>query len=429
MYEQPVLHALPPVFGKPSNKLKPKSTPNKSSVDLPAIEGGSPLRQDFLVFAKPKIEHAEIEEVVQTLTSGWVGRGQKVDEFERAFASFKKTKFAIAVNSCTAALFLSLRAIGIEKGDEVITTPMTYSATINAIIAAGGTPVFADCDRSSFNIDPSEIERKVSSKTRAILPVHLAGRPCDMNAINVVAKKYNLRIVEDCAHAIESESCGKPSGTWGDTGCFSFGATKNIITGGKGGMVITNEEEFADLIRALSTQGQSQGSWERLQNKICKHSPTRYAGFNFEMTDLQASIGIHQLKQINDYHYRRLEIWEKYNRALENLPVARPKPVDENFKHAMHLYTILLQTEKLRVDRDFILEAFTKENIGVSVHYEAQHLQPYYSEKYGYKTGDFPNAEYISERTVSLPIGANLTDQDVEDVIAATKRILNYYKK
>ena len=395
----------------------------------PAIEGGLQIRDEFLIFAKPQIERDEVEEVVQTLISGWIGRGLKVEEFERAFAGFKNTKFAIAVNSCTAALYLSLKAIGIENGDEVITTPMTFSATINAIITAGGIPIFADCDASSRNIDPSEIERKVSSRTKAIVPVHFAGRPCEMSAINDLAKKYNLAVIEDCAHAIESEIFDRPCGSFGDTGCFSFGATKNMITGGKGGMVITNKEELANLIRALCTQGQAQGSWERHQKKICRQSPTEYAGFNFEMIDIQAAIGIHQLKRINEYHSRRREIWDRYNRAFKNLPVVRPKAVDENSKHAMHLYTILLQTEKLRKDRDFILDAFTKENIGVSVHYEAQHLQPYYSKMYGYKMGDFPNAEYIGERTVSLPIGPNLTDQDVEDVIAATKRILNYYKK
>ncbi len=227
-----------------------------------AINGGRPVRKNFLIFGSPRIEEEEIKEVKATLRSGWLGTGPKVAMFEEMFCKYKSTRFAMALNSCTAALHLSLLTLGLKQGDEVITTPMTFCATVNATIHAGATPVFADCQKDTMNIDPVDIEKRITPKTKAILPVHFAGRPCDMDAIMEIAKKYKLKVVEDCAHAIETEYHSKKAGTFRDLGCFSFYVTKNIVTG-EGGMVITDNEEYADRIKVLALHGMTKDAWKR----------------------------------------------------------------------------------------------------------------------------------------------------------------------
>lgn len=392
-----------------------------------AIDGGEPVRKEFLVFGSPLIEEAEIEEVVATLRSAWIGTGPKVARFEEMFRDYKGSRYAVALNSCTAALHLSLQVIGLKPGDEVITTPMTFCATANAIIHAGAVPVFADCERDTMNIDPVEIEKKITSKTRAILPVHFAGRSCEMDAIMGISRRNDLRIIEDCAHAIETEYHGQRAGTFGDLGCFSFYVTKNIITG-EGGMVITDHVEYADRIKILGLHGMTKDAWKRFGDEGYKHYQVVSPGFKYNMMDLQASLGIHQLKRIDKYWDRRREIWNRYDEAFRNLPCFLPLSADKDTRHAYHLYTLLFDIDRLEVSRDFILDALTRENIGVGVHYAALHLHPYYADTYGYKRGDFPNAEFISDRTVSLPLSPKLSDQDVEDVIRAVKKILQRFK-
>jgi len=271
-----------------------------------AIDGGKPVRSKdkFLVFGAPRIKQPEIDEVVDCLKSGWIGTGPKVHQFENLFRKYKGVKHAIAVNSCTAALHLSLLAANIRPGDEVITTPMTFCATINAIIHCGATPVLADCDRRTMNILPEEIEKKITSKTKAILPVHFAGQPCDMEEINELARLYDLLVIEDCAHAIESEYKGKRTGTFGDIGCFSFYVTKNIITG-EGGMVITDNDKIAERIKILALHGMSKDAWKRYSDDGYKHYQVIHAGFKYNMMDMQAAIGIHQIKKIEEYHKYR----------------------------------------------------------------------------------------------------------------------------
>lgn len=379
-------------------------------------------RDDFLIFGSPLIEDEEIEEVTKTLKSGWLGTGPKVHQFEEMFKEYKDSRFAMALNSCTAALHLSMLAIGIKPGDEVIVPTMTFAATANAVIHAGGRPVFADCEKDTMNIDPFDIEMKITSKTKAIVPVHFAGRPCNMDIIMNIARKHNLKVIEDCAHAIETEYHGKKTGIFGDIGCFSFYVTKNIVTG-EGGMAITNNEEYANQIKILGLHGMTKDAWKRFGDSGYKHYQVVHAGYKYNMMDIQAAIGIHQLPRIDKYWLRRQKIWNRYNDAFRNLPVFTPAVVEPDTRHAYHLYSLLLDIDKLKISRDDFLDEMTKRNIGVGVHYIALHLHPYYQEAFGYKKGDFMNAEWISERTVSLPLSAKLSDEDVEDVIGAVKRI------
>jgi len=381
------------------------------------------MRKDFLVFGSPLIEQPEIDEVVASMKSGWLGTGPKVQRFEQMFRDYKGSNFAIALNSCTAALHLSMLAIGIKPGDEIIIPAMTFAATANAVIHAGGVPVFADCEKDTMNISPEDIKRKITPKTRAILPVHFAGRPCNMNAIVYIAQKHHLKVIEDSAHAIEAEYHGKKTGTFGDLGCFSFYVTKNIVTG-EGGMIITDNEEYANQIKILALHGMSKDAWKRFSDSGYKHYQVVYAGFKYNMMDIQAAIGIHQLPRVDRYWKKRQKIWNKYNEAFKGLPVFTPAQVEPDTRHAYHLYTLLLDIDRLKITRDQFLDEMTKLNIGVGVHYISLHLHPYYHETYGYKKGDFPNAEWISERTVSLPLSAKLADEDAEDVIEAVRGII-----
>ncbi len=381
------------------------------------------MRKDFLVFGSPIIEEPEIDEVVASMKSGWIGTGPKVHKFEEMFKEYKGAKYAVALNSCTAALHLSLLAVGIKQGDEVIVPTMTFAATANAVIHAGGIPVFADCEKDTMSISLDDIERKITNKTKAIVPVHFAGRACNMDAIMAIARKYKLKVIEDCAHAIETEYHGKKAGTFGDIGCFSFYVTKNIVTG-EGGMLITDNEDYADKIKILGLHGMSKDAWKRFSDEGYKHYQVVYAGFKYNMMDIQAAMGIHQLPRVDKYWNHRQEIWNAYNDAFSELPVFIPAPVESATRHAYHLYTLLIDIDNLNITRDDFLNEMAKRNIGVGVHYIALHLQPYYQKAFGYKRGDFPNAEWISDRTVSLSLSAKLTDADIEDVIEAVRGII-----
>ena len=377
----------------------------------------------FLVFGAPAIEEVEIEEVVASLRTGWLGTGPKVTQFEEDFRSYKDAGYAVAVNSCTAALHLSMLAAGLKPGDEIITTAMTFCATVNAIIHAGLRPVLADIDPLTMNINPIEIKQKITSKTRAILPVHFAGRACDMDAIMDIAKANSLKVIEDCAHAIETEYKGQKTGTFGDFGCFSFYVTKNIITG-EGGMVLARNEEDAARIKTLALHGMTKDAWNRFGDVGYKHYFVTECGFKYNMMDLQAAIGIHQLKRIGEYNERRREIWEQYNEAFKNLPITLPARHEPNSRHAFHLYTILLDQKHCGINRDSFLNAMTEQNIGVGVHYLSIPEHPYYQETFKWKPEDYPNAMRIGRQTVSLPLSAKLTEDNVGSVINAVRTIL-----
>ena len=395
-------------------------------MSTPALFGGEPVRRDYLVFGQPDIRQPEIDEVVAVLASRWIGTGPRTARFEEAFRTYVGCRFARAVNSGTAALFLSMHVLGISRGDEVITCPLTFGATVNAILHAGATPVLVDCERDTMCIDAGEIEDAVTPRTRAILPIHLAGRPCDMDAIGDIARRHSLFVIEDAAHAIETVYHGRKVGTISDLTCFSFYATKNVTTA-EGGMVTTANEGWARRIEILALHGQSRGAWKRYSDDGFRHYEIVVPGFKYNMTDLQAAIGIHQLARVEENLVRREEIWRRYDDAFASLPLSTPPPPDPETVHARHLYTVLLETDALGVSRDEFQEALHRENIGTGVHYRSVHLQDYYRRTYGYAPEDYPNAAWISERTLSLPLGPQLTDDDVNDVIGAVRKLCDYF--
>lgn len=381
------------------------------------------MRKDFLIFGSPVISQDEIEEVLNTMKSGWLGTGKKVAQFEDDIRKYKDSKYTAAVNSCTAALHLSIIAAGIKSGDEVITSALTFCATVNSIIHVGATPVLADVDLRTMNIDPYDIEKKITPRTKAIIPVHFAGRPCIMDAIMDIAKRHNLKVIEDCAHAIETEYKGIKAGNFGDFGCLSFYVTKNIVTG-EGGMVLAKQEEDISKIKIMALHGMSKDAWKRFSDDGFKHYQVINAGFKYNMMDLQASIGIHQLRRIDQFWEKRRKIWNIYNNSLSDLPIILPEKEEPDTRHAYHLYTILIDNDRAGIDRDSFLNEITKRKIGVGVHYLSIPEHPFYKETYGWKPEDYPNATKIGRQTVSLPLSAKLTDEDVDDVLGAVKDIL-----
>ena len=381
------------------------------------------MRNSYLVFGRPVINDDEIAEVVASMKSGWLGTGPKVASFERQVAEYKGSRYAVALNSCTAALHLSCLTMGLRQGDEVITTAMTFCATVNAIIHAGATPVLADIDPVTFNISTSEIEKKITPRTRAILPVHFAGRSCDMDSILALADRHNLFVIEDCAHAIETEFKGRKAGTFGHCGVLSFYSTKNVVTG-EGGMILTDNEEVAVRSKILALHGMSQDAWKRYSDDGFRHYEVVETGFKYNMTDLQAAIGIHQMNKVERHWLRRLEIWNRYNEAFSGLSLGLPAALDPQTRHGLHLYTLRVNEKICGLSRDSLLTRLHKKNIGTGVHYRAIPVHPVYQRLMGWKPEDFPVAYKLGEEILSLPLSAGLADDDVGDVIEAVRESL-----
>lgn len=378
---------------------------------------------EFLVFGSPYLGDEEVDEVVRTLRSGWLGTGPRVAAFEDRFREYTGASHALALNSCTAALHVALLASGVGPGDEVITTPLTFAATANSIIHAGARPVFADVDPVTFNLSPSALEAAVTDRTRAVIPVHFGGRACDLDAILAICRKHDLLLIEDCAHAVETQYRGRHVGTFGDAGCFSFYVTKNLITG-EGGMILTPHADVADRAKVLSLHGMTRDAWRRFGDDGYRHYQVIAPGFKYNMMDIQAAIGLHQLARVEALLPKRAAIWAQYDDAFRTLPCAIPSPAAADTVHARHLYTLVLDTDELGLHRDEVLNRMTAAGVGVGVHYLPVHTHPFYVEQFGYRRGDFPEAERIGDRTVSLPLSAKLRDQDVERVIAAVENAL-----
>jgi dTDP-4-amino-4,6-dideoxygalactose transaminase len=381
------------------------------------------LTTERIVFGAPYIGEEEIQEVVDTLRSGWIGTGPRVAQFQRDFADYKGAQHAIAVNSCTAALHLSLIAAGVGPGDEVITTPLTFCATVNSIIHVGAKPVLVDVDPITMNIDATRIVDMVTPKTKAIVPVHFAGLPCDMNRIMAIARGHNLKVIEDCAHAIETQYQGRPAGTIGDFGCFSFYSTKNITTC-EGGMILARDEQHAEQLRRLALHGMSKDAWRRFSDSKFRHYSVTDVGFKYNMTDLCAAIGLHQLRRIENSWLRRREIWQHYMLALSDLPLALPTTAPLRSKHGHHLYTVLIDPQRCGIDRERFIEELDKREIGVGIHYLCLAEHPVYQTLFGWRPEDFPNATRIGRQTVSLPLSAGLSSFDVARVAAAVREIV-----
>lgn len=391
--------------------------------DVLAIDGGRPQRDEYLVFGQPLIEQPEIDEVVDSMKARWLGTGPKVARFERMVAEYVGVPHGRALNSCSAGLLLSLLAAGVGPGDEVITTPFTFAATVNAILHAGATPVLADIDRHTQNIDPERIVEAITPRTKVLMPVHMAGRPCDMDAILGIADAHGLFVIDDAAHAIGAEYHGRRVGSLCDASVFSFYATKNIVTG-EGGMVTTARQDWAETIETYALHGLSSGAWQRYSDDGFRHYGVVLPGYKFNMMDLQAAIGLHQFPRLEAWRDHRVRIWQAYDDAFADLPLEVPAPVESDTVHARHLYTVQLDIDRLARDRDWVQQALHHENIGTGVHFIAVHRHPWYAQNMPWVEGQFPESEHVSDRTLSLPLGAAVTDADVADVIAAVRRVV-----
>lgn len=369
-------------------------------------------------FAPPALGPEEIAEVVATLQSGWLSTGPRVKRFEQAFARHVGAPHAVAVNSCTAALHLSLLAAGVGAGDEVVTTPLTFCATANVVVHCGATPVFADVERGTGNLDPAAAEAAVTSRTRAVIPVHYAGRPADVVRLTRVAGQAGAALVEDAAHCVEGVVNGRRIGTTARFSCFSFYATKNLTTG-EGGMITTSDNEAAAFFRVASLHGMDRDAWARYGPGQTGQYDVVLAGFKYNMTDIQAAIGLHQLARLDARHARRAAIWQAYDEGLAGLPLERPQAPAPGTVHARHLYTVLVDPRTAGVSRDELQARLSARGISTSVHFRALHLHPYYRDRFGLRRGMFPAAETISDRTLSLPLSAGMGGNAVDRVIEA----------
>jgi dTDP-4-amino-4,6-dideoxygalactose transaminase len=392
--------------------------------EQPAILGGRPVREQLLLWGRPVIGDEEIAEVVDTLRSGWIGPGPKVRLLEDRFKDFVGVDHAIAVNSCTAGLGLALEVLGVGPGDEVITTPMTFAATANVIAHRGAVPVFADIDRDTLLIDLEQVARRITPRTKAIIPVHLAGRPCDMSGLAELARAHDLAVVADCAHAIEARHRGRLVSAQADISVHSFSATKNMTTG-EGGMVLTDNDEWAQQIKVLRNHGLSHDAWERHQSPRFQRYETVAAGYKHNMTDIQASLGLQQMQRLDDRLRARERHWQAYRDGLAGLTQVRlpTENLEPGSHHARHLFVILLDLDSLSLSRDEFVAALLAENIGAGVHYAALHMDRFYRDTYGFRAGDLPAAEWVGERTLSLPLSAALSDDDAQDVIHAVRKV------
>ncbi|WP_369943547.1 DegT/DnrJ/EryC1/StrS family aminotransferase [Xanthomonas medicagonis] len=381
--------------------------------------------QDFLTFGSPLIQDEEIQEVMACMESSWLGTGPRVARFESEFAAYKGVNASqvAAVNSCTAALHVSMIAAGLDQGAEVVTTPLTFCATINAIIHSGLTPVLADVDPETQCISPAAIEAAITPKTQAILLVHFAGRPCEMDEITAIAEKHRLVVIEDCAHAIETEFDGRKAGTLGDFGCFSFYATKNVTTG-EGGMVVGKSEAAISRARVLALHGMSKDAWHRFGDEGYKHYQVVEAGFKYNMMDLQAAIGIHQLARVASNWRLRELLWNRYMKELGDLSLGLPAAPAPNTVHGYHLFTAMIDVERCGLSRDTFLAGMNSKGIGTGVHYVSIPEHPYYQERFGWAPEQWPNAMKIGRQTVSFPLSPKISEQDATRVISAVHSIL-----
>jgi dTDP-4-amino-4,6-dideoxygalactose transaminase len=383
------------------------------------------VRKEFLPFSVPTIEEEEISEVVDSLRSGWITTGPKVKIFEDAFKSYVNAQYAVPLSSATAGLHLALLAMGIGPGDEVITTPMTFAATVNMIVRVGASPVFADIEPGTLNIDAAGIREKITEKTRAIIPVHFAGLPCDMDPIFSLAAEFNLQVMEDAAHAVGTEYKGKRIGSLDSVSVFSFHPIKNITTG-EGGMVCTRDEKTAEEISLLKFHGMSREAWKRYSAQGTPNYDIVLPGFKYNMMDIQAAIGIHQLAKLDRFIEKRREIAGYYNTAFADVDeVIIPAAAGYSCRHAWHLYTPLIRVEKLAIDRDGFMAELKKQNIGTGLHFKAVHHHPYYRDTLAIPPGLLPHADYASDRILSLPLFPKMTLEDAADVVDAVKNVIS----
>ena len=390
-----------------------------------AINGGSPVRSSFLPYGRQSVDEADIQAVVDVLRSDWLTTGPKVAEFEEAFAARVGAAHAVSFSSGTAALHGAAFAAGLKSGDEAITTPLTFAATANCVLYQGATPVFADVCGDTLNLDPEQVEKKLSAKTRAILPVDYAGHPADLTPILEIARRQGVIVIEDACHALGAEHGGRRVGSIADMTVFSFHPVKHITTG-EGGMVATNDAKFAETLRRFRNHGISSDARQR-QSAGQWHYEMVLLGFNYRLPDIVCALGIQQLKKLDANLARRREIAARYTAAFREIAGMIPPAVRPEANPAWHLYAIRLNLEKLTAGRGEVFRALRAENIGVNVHYIPVHLHPYYRDRFGYKGGEFPVAEDAYERLISLPMFHGMSDGDAEDVIRAVRKVVTSF--
>ena len=390
-----------------------------------AIDGGKPVRETLLPYAHQSIDEDDIRAVVDVLRSDWLTTGPKVEEFEETFAAWVGAKHAVSFSSGTAALHGAAFAAGLRPGDEAITSPLTFVATANCVVYQGATPVFADVCPDTLNIDPDRVAERVTSKTRAILPVAYAGHPPEMDAVMALAEKQGLTVIEDACHALGAEYHGRRTGSIAHMTVFSFHPVKHLTTG-EGGTVTTDRADFAESLRKFRNHGITRDARERNASGAWFYD-VEFLGFNYRLTDIACALGISQLKRLDANVARRREIADRYGNAFRDVPgIAIPRE-REGVKSAWHLYPIRIDKKTLSADRKQVFLALRAENIGVNVHYVPVHFHSLYRERFGYKGGGYPIVEAAYEQLISLPMFYAMSDQDVDDVIAGVRKVLVHY--
>lgn len=397
-----------------------------ASRDQLAIHGGPPVRKTFLPYGHQSIDEADIQAVVDTLRSDWLTTGPKVAEFEEAFAARTGAQYAVSFSSGTAALHAAAFTAGLEAGDEAITSPFTFVATSNCVLYQNAVPVFADVSPDTLNLDPDLVATRVTSQTRVILPVDYAGHPADMTPIMELAERRGLVVIEDASHALGAEYKGRPVGSVAHMTVFSFHPVKHITTG-EGGMVTTDNPKFAETLRRFRNHGISSDARQR-QSAGQWHYEMVLLGFNYRLPDIACALGIQQLKKLDANLVRRRQIAERYASAFLEIPELISPAVRDEVNPAWHLYPVRLDRGKLKTDRGQVFQALRAENIGVNVHYIPVHRHPYYSERFGYRGGEYPVAEDAYDRLISLPMFHGMTDEDVDDVIRAVNKVVSHFR-
>lgn len=396
-----------------------------------AIDGGKPTREKMLPFGAPNFGEEEIAEVVDTLKSGWISTGPKAKKFETEFAEYVGAKYAVALNSCTAGLHLSMVVLGIGPGDEVIVPALTFGATANVVEHVGAKPVLVDIDPQTLCVDPEQIEKAITPRTKAVIPVHYGGMPCALDEIHAIANAHNLAVVEDAAHAIGTKYKGRMIGSISPLTNFSFYANKNLSTA-EGGMMTTNDAALEEKLRVYHLHGLSRDAWKRYHTKEFSMSEVVVPGYKYNMTDVQASLGLHQLRKQEQFIARREQLAAFFDEAFsefDGIVQIVPRPHDGLNRHVLHLYVLLLDIARLQVSRNQFLSAMLAENIGVSMHFWPLHMHPYYREKYGYQPDDLPVARRVGESVISLPLTPQMTESDAQDVVDAVSKVVAAYKK
>ncbi len=395
---------------------------------LPASAGGTPVRKQFLPFALPLLGEEEKREVLKVLDSGWITTGPRTFEFEKRLASYTGAAHAVALSSCTAALHVSLAALGVGEGDEVITSTMTFCSTANVIVHLRARPVLADVLPGTLNIDPDEIRRRMTPRTKAIVPVHYGGHPCRMDEITEIAAERGVPVVEDAAHALGAVYRGRNVGTMSAATCFSFYAIKNVTTA-EGGAVVTGDPDLEARIRLYSLHGMSKDAWKRYTSAGSWYYEVMYPGFKYNLTDIQAALGLCQLDKLDGFMKRRDGIVSLYDREFAVVEEVGTLSVDSGVRHARHLYPILLNLDRLTIDRARFIEELRAENIGTTVNFVPVHMHPYYRDTFGLKREDFPVAARAYDRLISLPLYPRMTDGDAADVVEAVLKIARHFRK